>query len=98
MKRLTKIEKLDFQFPGLADQLGEWFAQGIGVREIPRLLLEKYNISISATPVAKFRCHFWVPEQEMLREKRLNALAELQAAHEQALRASLAAEVAGQVK
>lgn len=72
--RLTKIEKLDYHYPGLADQVREWFAQGVGVRQIPGLLFAKYNLRITETPVARFRTRRWVPEQELIQQKRIEAL------------------------
>jgi hypothetical protein len=98
MKKLTKIEELDQRFPGLADKVKMWFAQGIPARKIAELLFEQYKVSVSATPISSFRSRRWVPEQELLREKRLAALAAREVSREQAIKASLASEVPGEVK
>ncbi len=89
LKRLTKIEKLDHDYPGLADQLREWFLQGIAVRKIPGLVLEKYQLHISETPVARFRRRRWVREHEMAMQQRIQVLVEEQIACEEAKRARI---------
>ncbi len=76
IKRLTRIEILDHNHPGLADQMREWFLQGIAVRKIPPLVLEKYNLRVSDTHVARFRRRRWVRELETAREKRIEAFIE----------------------
>jgi len=38
MTKLTKIEQLDQRFPGLADQVRKWFAQGFSAEKISVLL------------------------------------------------------------
>jgi hypothetical protein len=98
MKRLTMIEKLDQRFPGLADKVKVWFAQGIPAGKIAVLLCEQYKVSVSAAMVSNFRSGRWVPEQELLQEKRLAALAAREVSREQAIKASLASEVPGEVK
>jgi hypothetical protein len=89
MNKLGMVEQLDGIFPGLADQVRMWFLQGVPVRQVPRLLMKQYNVSISATPIARFRTRRWVPEQEIVREKRLTAQAALQVSREETMRASL---------
>ncbi len=81
IKRLTRIEILDHDHPGLADQLREWFLQGIPVRKIPPLVLEKYNLRVSDTHVARFRRRHWVRELDLAREKRIEAFIEQELAH-----------------
>jgi len=98
MKRLTKIEQLDQRFPGLADQVRKWFAQGISAEKIAALLFEQYQVSLSATPVSSFRSRRWVPEQERLKDKKIAALAALEVAREQEITASMASPVPGEVK
>ncbi len=88
-RRLTKIEMLDHQYPGLADQMRQWFLHGIPVRTIPRLVFEKYKLSISATPVARFRRRRWVREHEMAMQQRIQVLVEEQIACEEAKRARI---------
>lgn len=73
MKMLMKIEKLDHQFPGLADSVRNWFAQGISAQKVSDLLREKYKVSVPRTDIAYFRARRWVPELELLREKRIAA-------------------------
>ncbi len=74
MRRLTKIEKLDHVYPGLADQVREWFAQGVAVRQVPKLVFAKYNLRITEALVASFRSRRWAHEQELMLEKRIDAL------------------------
>jgi hypothetical protein len=93
--RLTTIEKLDQRFPGLADQVRTWFAQGIPAREIAELLGAQYGARASEDAVEYFRSRRWVPEQELLREKKIAALAAQEVSREQAIRAS---EVPGGVE
>ena len=98
MKRLTKIEKLDQQFPGLADDVRKWFAQGISCEKIAELLFERYQVSLSAAPIGSFRCRRWVPEQDLLQEKRIETLAAQEAAREREIKAALAGAAPGEVK
>ncbi|MDR3677323.1 MAG: hypothetical protein P4N24_17680 [Acidobacteriota bacterium] len=97
MKHLTKIEQLDGRYPGLADKVRKWFAQGISAKQIVGLLFEQYQISLSPTPVSSFRSRRWVPEQELLRDKRISAMAAMEVAREQEIRASMVARVAGEM-
>jgi hypothetical protein len=98
MKQLTKIEKLDGQFPGLADDVRKWLTRGIFCREIAGLLAEKYPVSVTTGTVGSFRMRRWVPEQELLREKRIEALAAQMVASEREIKAALAAEDPGETR
>jgi hypothetical protein len=98
MKLLSKIERLDQEHPGLADDARKWFAQGISCRKIAALLSDKYQIALTMTPVGRFRCRRWVPEQNLLREKRIELLAAQQIAEEREVRATLAREFPGEAK
>jgi hypothetical protein len=75
MKMLTKIEKLDQRFPGLADQVRDWFNQGASVREVSELLFLQYNIYVPRTTVGNFRARRWARDQEILRQTRMTAAA-----------------------
>jgi hypothetical protein len=92
-KRLTKVEELEVRHPGLADQLRVWFSQGIFVRQIPELITEQYKVPVSESAISSFRRKRWVPEQELLREKKLNAIVALEVAREQEIRASMASRI-----
>jgi hypothetical protein len=98
MTKLTKIEQLDQRFPGLADQVRKWFAQGFSAEKISVLLFEQYRLSLSPTPISSFRSRRWVPEQELFREKRIAALVDQEVSREREIRASMASEVPGEVK
>lgn len=98
MKRLTKIEKLEGQFPGLADDVRKWLARGVACDEIAGLLSEKYPVPVSPSQVKIFRAHRWVPEQELLREKRIAVLAAQMVASEREVKAALAAEDPGETR
>ena len=98
MTRLTKIEILDAQYPGLADDVRKWFAQGIAATRIVQFLAEKYRVSMSATPIARFRSRRWVPEQRLLQEKRAAVRAAEDVAREREVKASLAVQVPGEGK
>jgi hypothetical protein len=88
--RLTKIEELDAQHPGLADQVRNWLAQGVTVARIADLLFDRYHVSLSKHTVGRFRKRRWVPEQDLLRERRVTALVEREVAREIEIRDSLA--------
>ncbi|MGD0221757.1 MAG: hypothetical protein ABSF71_05430 [Terriglobia bacterium] len=75
---LTKIEKLDQRFPGLAARVRTWFDQGISVLKIVDLLREHYGVSVPKSTVGNFRAWRWVPDREALNR----AHAKLQAALE----------------
>lgn len=90
---LTKIEKLDAQYPGLADSIRKWFLQGIPMQEISELLREHYKLAISTFPIAKFRAKRWVPEQRLLREKKIEARAAQEVADERQVKASVASQM-----
>ncbi len=94
-RRLTKIEKLDHDYPGLADQVREWFAQGVAVRQVPKLVFAKYNLRITETPVARFRSRRWVQEQELMQEKRIEALIARLYAHDDEIALALAQQLHG---
>jgi|SRR5271157_5041427 len=98
MKKLTKIEQLDQRFPGLADNVGKWFAQGFSAEKIVALLFDEYHISLSKTPVSSFRSRRWVPEQDLLRDRKIAALVALEVSREQEIRASMASRLPGEVK
>jgi len=78
MKKLTKIEQLDQQFPGLADDVRMWFWQGFPVLRVVDLLRERYHVSVPKSTVGNFRARRWVRE----RESRLRQLVTRQAATE----------------
>jgi hypothetical protein len=93
MTKLTKIEQLDQRFPGLADDVVRWFSQGVSVEEIPRLLFAKYNIFMSASPVAKFRSRRRLCGQRSLHDPLLKILESVHFAPERSLSAYLAAKL-----
>ncbi len=98
MKKLTKIEQLDQRFPGLADNVRKWFAQGVSAEKIAALLFERYQVSLSPTPISSFRSRRWVPEQDRVREEKIAAMVALEVASEQAIAASMASPLPGEVK
>jgi hypothetical protein len=97
-KTLTKIEILDQQFPGLADQLRQWFCQGVSAEKIAARMFERYQLSVSPTTVGSFRSRRWVREQQLLQKRKIEILAAAEVAREQAIRASLAAKTPGDVQ
>jgi cytochrome c-type biogenesis protein CcmH/NrfF len=98
MKKLTKIEILDRQFPGLAEEVRKRFAEGISCKKIAELLVDRYGLSLSHNPVETFRARRWAPEQRLIQEKKIAALVVQEIAREKAVRDSLKAEVSGEVK
>ena len=98
MSKLTKIEIFDQSIPGLADNVRKWFAQGISARNVSALLFERYQVSIPRSGVGHFRSQRWVPEQELLQEKKIAALAALEVAREQEIRASMVSAGPGEAK
>jgi hypothetical protein len=99
MTKLTKIERLDQQFPGLADQVRKWFTQGISCEKVGVLLAERYPLAapVSHSTVAAFRSKRWVPEMEMFREKKIAALAAQEVAREREIKAAFARQARGDV-
>jgi hypothetical protein len=93
--QLSKIEQLDVQFPGFADDIRNWLLQGIAAAKIPALLFEKYRVSVTAGMVGHFRSERWVPEQRLLREKKIAARAELEVSRDMAAKASMAERAPG---
>ncbi len=89
-KDLTKVEKLDYQHPGLADQLRQWLSQGISSRRIVELVFGRYQVCLSKSAIAYFRKARWVPEQEHLLEKKIEARAAQEVAREQETKAAMA--------
>jgi hypothetical protein len=98
MKRLTKIEQLDQRIPGLAENVKRWFSQGVSSEQVAVLIFKHYQVSLTSSPVSSFRTRRWVPEQELLEEKKIAALAALEVAREEAIRASMASQVPGVAK
>ena len=77
MKQLTRIEKLDQQFPGLAVRVKVWFDKGVEVRKVVELLREHYQVDVPRSTVGNFRAHRWVPDlraREIASAKREAAL------------------------
>ena len=62
MPRPTRIEQLDAQFPGLADQVRSWFNHGISAERVALLLREVYGVQVPAPTVANFRARRWAKE------------------------------------
>ncbi len=88
-KDLTKVEKLDYQHPGLADQLRQWMSQGIPCRQIVELVLERYQVRLSKSALGRFRTRRWAPEQERLREKLVEAHAAQELQREREIRSAM---------
>ena len=74
MKQLTKIEQLDQQIPGLADQVRMWFDQGMSAHAVRDLLRKQYGVSVSGTLISNFRTKRWARER-LAREARHTDLA-----------------------
>ncbi len=97
-KDLTKIEILDRRHPGLADNIRDWFSQGISTRKVLALVRERYPLELSRNPIALFRARVWAPEQELLRQKKIEARAAQEVAREQEVKAALARNVPERAK
>ena len=95
---LTKIERLDSQFPGLEADVMKWLTQGISAAKIAPLILEKYNVSVAKTTLGNFRTRRWVAEQRRLQERRIEVRARLEVAQEMEMRASLCEPLPGAMK
>jgi len=89
MKQLTKIEQLDARFPGLADDVRNWFAKGVTSEQIVALLFEKYRVSLTTSPISSFRNKRWARERERIEEARISALVALEVAREEEIKASM---------
>jgi hypothetical protein len=93
MKQLTKIEQLDERFPGLADDVRKWFGLGVTAEQIVKLLFERYNVSVTTSPISSFRSRRWAVERERIQEKSIEALAALEVARAQEIKASMASPI-----
>ncbi|MFZ0961668.1 MAG: hypothetical protein WAO35_12245 [Terriglobia bacterium] len=71
----TRIEKLDQQFPGLADKVRLWFNQGLTAKAVALLLREQYQVSVHPRTVGVFRTRRWVRERKLGQEKETAAAA-----------------------
>ena len=94
MTKLSRIELLDQQFPGLADRVRKWFAEGVSCQKIAALLVEQYGAAARTahSTVGSFRLKRWVPEQRLLQQRKIEILARQQVAQEREMRATLARE------
>jgi hypothetical protein len=63
MGQLTRIEQLDKQIPGLANEVRMWFDQGVSARAVRDLLRKQYGVSVSETLISNFRAWRWAPER-----------------------------------
>src|ERR1039457_1060125 len=73
---LTKVEKLDGHFPGLATEARILLDQGISAAKTSKILRNHFPAGeLSASNVSHFRKTRWVPQKELAAEK----LATLQA-------------------
>jgi len=61
-KKLTKIEQLDQQFPGLAAKVMIWFDCGVVIHEVVERLRAEYQVSVPWSTVRNFRVCRWTPE------------------------------------
>lgn len=100
MTKLTKVELLDRQFPGLADQVRRWFVAGHSCVKVAELLRHQYGEAarLGQSTVGSFRVKRWVPEREMLREKKISILAAQEVAQEREIKAALACKARGEVE
>ncbi len=100
MNKLTKIELLDQQFPGLANEVRKWFAQGISCEKVGVLLAQRYPLPapLPHSTVGRFRSHRWVPEMELLRQKKIEAWAAQEVAREREIKMELACKARGEVE
>ena len=100
MIKLTKIERLDQQFPGLADQVRNWFTQGISCEKVAVLLAERYPLAapVGHSTVGSFRRKRWVGEMELLREKKIAVWAAQEVAREREIKAAFACPAGGDVE
>lgn len=97
MIKLTKIELLDAQYPGLANQVRQWFTAGISCVRVAELLFERYGEGARLWPstVGNFRLKRWVPERQLLLEKRILIQAKLEVACEREIKQALACKRRG---
>jgi len=75
MPQRTRIERLDQEHPGLADQVRAWFDQARTVKQVSALIQAHYGVFVWPDVVGNFRRVRWVREREEAREKRLTAAA-----------------------
>ena len=94
MTKLSAIELLDQRFPGLADRVRKWFAEGVSCQKVAELLVEQYGAGarVAHSTVGSFRLKRWVAEQRLLQQKKIEILAAQQVAQEREMKAKLARE------
>ncbi len=97
-KVLTKVEKLDSRYPGLADSIRNWFLQGVTASEVSKLVGERYNLNLSRSSIARFRVIVWVPKQKLFTEKRIESRVAQELATEREMKAEMAQTLSGDVK
>jgi hypothetical protein len=69
--RLTTVERLDADYPGLLTAVRTWFDKGISCEKISALLLANYHVQVKPNTVGYYRSTRWKPEKENTRECRI---------------------------
>jgi hypothetical protein len=64
--RLTAVERLDAEHPGLERDVKDMFRRGIPERKIPSLLRKEYGVFVPAPQIWKYRKKRWVPSVQRI--------------------------------
>lgn len=76
---LNQIEKLDATHPNLIHSVKAWLDQGTPARNIPGLIQEHFQVSVTDGQVEEFRTMRWVPEKQFIALKIVTTKAALEA-------------------
>lgn len=61
--RLTRVEQLDAQHPGLANDVKKWFSEGLAAGSIAEEVRKKYGAVMRPTTLGRYRICRWLFEQ-----------------------------------
>jgi hypothetical protein len=60
--RLTRVEQLDAQHPGLANDVKKWFSEGLAAGSIAAGVQKKYGVLVRPTTLGRYRNCRWLFE------------------------------------
>ena len=95
MARLTKIEVLDAEHPGLEDDVCRWLTQGMTAAQVAGRLLEERRLPNLNSAVSAYRKKRWVPMRRRIQKQKEARIVDLELAQELAVRRSLSAAPEG---
>ena len=73
--KLTDVEKLDGQFPGLAYEVKSGFDQGLTAAKVAECISKRFPVQVTKRKIQSYRSKRWVPDKKKLEEAALAAQA-----------------------